>query len=280
MLSLIFLASCSNGDPSRPGVASGGSSKTIVINGSSVEVRCFTREKERRAALKTPLPPEDGKGHLFLFPTAAYRHLSSTTCPVSLTALFIAPNGVAADIQDLPSRINTGITSDTGITSEVEAVAILLLRPDHARSLNLTKGTSILTENFIRDAAPEPLPTVTIGGHKIFVELAPTEDERSRGLMHRPRMSRDHGMLFLYTTDATRSFYMRNTLIPLSIAYIRDARTIVDILDMKPLDETSILSTAPARFALETNLGWFKEHGIAPGSRVEFSPEIERLIDE
>ena len=115
-----------------------------------------------------------------------------------------------------------------------------------------------------------PELALEIKGKKISVELAATPDSRRLGLMHRDSMGDDHGMLFVFPASDKkfRSFWMHNTRLPLSIAYIRDDGTIINVEEMKALDEHSIWSHEPARLALEMNKGWFHVHGIVAGDKV------------
>jgi uncharacterized membrane protein (UPF0127 family) len=123
--------------------------------------------------------------------------------------------------------------------------------------------------------APD-LRTVTIdasGGEEVEVrvEIADTDPERQRGLMGRTALPEDQGMLFVFGGEQELSFWMRNTLIPLSIAYIDSEGRIVDIQDMEPLDDDPphYVSAEPARYALEVNQGFFEERGIEVGDRAE-----------
>ena len=121
-------------------------------------------------------------------------------------------------------------------------------------------------------ACPYELPTsvVSINGHDLFVELAYTPDTRSCGLSNRYTLGENNGMLFLFPNTDKRTFWMKNTHIPLSIAFMDDAGRIVMIHQMEA-DQTSTTynSFQPARYALEVNQGWFILHGIKPGDRVE-----------
>ncbi len=101
------------------------------------------------------------------------------------------------------------------------------------------------------------------------VEVADTAALRERGLMFRKTLGDDRGMLFVFPHERILNFWMKNTPIPLSIAYISSGGVINEILDMDPLD-TSVTypSSRPARYALEVNRGWFGHKGITPGSRV------------
>ena len=128
-------------------------------------------------------------------------------------------------------------------------------------------------------ASTLPTTTVTIvpaGGAEpveIEAEIADDDPERERGLMERTALAEDAGMLFGFGRERELSFWMRNTLIPLSIAYIDADGRIVDIEDMEPLDETSHPSAEPAQYALEVNQGFFDERGIEVGDTVEGLPE-------
>src|SRR5215217_6950999 len=127
-------------------------------------------------------------------------------------------------------------------------------------------------------AATEPqasqLPVLTIVnslGERIpvQVEIADTEAERQTGLMGRSALAEDASMLFVFDQEQPLSFWMKDTLIPLSIAYISAEERIVDIQDMQPLDETPHPSAEPAQYALEVNQGFFAEHNIGVGDVVE-----------
>jgi uncharacterized protein len=91
-------------------------------------------------------------------------------------------------------------------------------------------------------------------------------------MMHRRTMGANEGMLFVYAQPNRLCFWMRNTLIPLTIAFIADDGRIVHTADMKPLDETSHCSTEPVRYALEMNQGWFSKKGIRKGDRLRGQP--------
>ena len=119
-------------------------------------------------------------------------------------------------------------------------------------------------------AAGLPVITIEADGHKIRAEVARTADEQSRGLMYRRELGRNDGMLFVYGEKRRLGFWMKNTFIPLSIAFIDDDMTIVHIADMAPQTTTSHKSPVPVRYALEMNKGWFAERGIEVGAEVAF----------
>lgn len=110
------------------------------------------------------------------------------------------------------------------------------------------------------------------GMHLIQAEVARTPEQRSIGLMHRPTMGANQGMLFVFETPAQQCFWMMNTLLPLSIAFLADDGHVVNIEDMAPQTLNGHCSKQPVRFALEMNQGWFAKRGIKPGSRLQGGP--------
>ena len=122
--------------------------------------------------------------------------------------------------------------------------------------------------------APQSLPTVRLnaGIHNIQAELAQTPEQRSVGLMHRRSMDAPHGMLFAFEQPATQCFWMKNTLLPLSIAFLADDGTVVNIADMQPQTTESHCSAQPVRYALEMNQGWFAKRGVKSGSKLNGAP--------
>lgn len=108
-----------------------------------------------------------------------------------------------------------------------------------------------------------------VGDHPFRVELAVTEEQRARGLMFREDLAPEEGMLFVFPDSALRSFWMKDTPLPLSIAFISRAGVILEIHDMEPFSLEPVRSRYPARYALEVNRGRFSELGITPGDLIE-----------
>ena len=126
--------------------------------------------------------------------------------------------------------------------------------------------------------APNPrLPTVDIqaGLHVIRAEVASEPGTRMRGLMMRERLGPNEGMIFVFPDKAGHCFWMKNTLIPLSIAFLDDDGTVVNVADMQPHSEASHCPARPVRYALEMEQGWFARRGIGPGSRLQ-QPKLFR----
>ena len=113
-----------------------------------------------------------------------------------------------------------------------------------------------------------PVVELTIKTSKLKAEVAADANSRTIGLMNRFSLKPDQGMIFVFAQSEPLAFWMRNTFVPLSIAYIDSKGVIVNIVDMKPQDESTHPSAGPAMFALEMKQGWFKERGIVAGDKV------------
>jgi hypothetical protein len=113
-----------------------------------------------------------------------------------------------------------------------------------------------------------PVLELNAGFHRIEAEVAASDQNRQVGLMNRQAMPQQRGMLFVFTQPNTHCMWMRNTLIPLSVAFIDDEGYIINIEDMKPQTEDNHCARQPARYALEMNLGWFAQRGIKPGVKL------------
>jgi uncharacterized membrane protein (UPF0127 family) len=130
----------------------------------------------------------------------------------------------------------------------------------------------------VAQEAPQlDLPVVQLqaGMHNIRAQVA-TGMAVYKGLMYRREMPQHEGMLFVYDTPAVQCFYMRNTYLPLSIAFIADDGAIVNIRDMQPQTENSHCADKPVRYALEMNQGWFAKRGIKPGFKLTGAPFTAR----
>lgn len=115
-----------------------------------------------------------------------------------------------------------------------------------------------------------PLPAIQlqIGLYLIKAEVAASHGTRMQGLMLREKMGANEGMLFVFPERDRQCMWMKNTLLPLSVAFLDDAGAILNVEDMKPQTEDSHCSTKPARYALEMNLGWFKAKNLKPGTKI------------
>lgn len=114
--------------------------------------------------------------------------------------------------------------------------------------------------------------TLKAGFHQIDTQVAMTPEQQSIGLMHRREMPQHEGMLFVFPQATKQCFWMKNTLIPLTAAFVADDGTIVNLEDMKPETTESHCSTRPVRFVLEMNQGWFAKKGLKAGSKISGVP--------
>ena len=121
-----------------------------------------------------------------------------------------------------------------------------------------------------QDAPQTDLPRVTLeaGMFRIDTQVAMTPEQRGIGLMFRKEMPQQEGMIFVFEQPAMQCFWMKNTLLPLTAAFVADDGTIVNLVDMKPQTTDSHCSTKPVRYVLEMNQGWFAKKGIKAGFKL------------
>jgi uncharacterized membrane protein (UPF0127 family) len=111
---------------------------------------------------------------------------------------------------------------------------------------------------------------IRVGGVEVTAEIADNQELRAQGLMNRDSLAANHGMLFVYGTAEVRSFWMRNTRIPLDIAFIDANGVIINIEPMEPQSDENYFSRGPMMYALEMDQGWFEANEVKPGDRLEF----------
>ena len=120
------------------------------------------------------------------------------------------------------------------------------------------------------NAAPAEKPIkLKIGSHAVTAEVVAMPESRQKGLMFRDKLGKNDGMLFVFDQIGYHGMWMKNTLIPLSVAFIDETGRILNVAEMEPHSETTYSAAGPARYALEMNAGWFKARNIAPGSLVK-----------
>lgn len=116
--------------------------------------------------------------------------------------------------------------------------------------------------------SPLPVVELSAGAYRIEAEVASTSASRAVGLMHRRQMPHNRGMLFVFERPARHCMWMRNTLIPLAVAFIDEQGTILNIEEMKAETETNHCAADSVRYALEMNAGWFAARRLVPGARI------------
>ena len=133
---------------------------------------------------------------------------------------------------------------------------------------------ALLCVGALAQGAPQQLPAMRLnaGIHNIQAEVARSAAEREIGLMFRTALGPNDGMLFVFEQPGQQCFWMKNTLLPLSVAFVADDGSIVNIDTMKPQTLDSHCSEKPVRFVLEMNEGWFAKRGIKAGSKLRGAP--------
>jgi len=270
LLALAFgLISCDgtrSGEPAAPSAAAAAGS--VTVKGKKIDVTLALTEKERRHATATMAPASETSGHLLLWPRERYMKIESDRSRVAFDVAFLDKAGTVVDLLPLAA------SSEEGVQPKVPAAAALFLMPGLAGRLGLKAGDRVEFPTEVSTAKPEELPLMKINGIPAWVELALTEAERQHGLMFRPHMSPEDGMLFAYPAEDTHSFWMKNTLIPLDIAFFADDGTLLNVNETPmypdPRNPGSSYATSnskgPARYVLEMNLGWFRKKGLVDGS--------------
>jgi len=138
----------------------------------------------------------------------------------------------------------------------------------------------MLGMNCVAHAEISTLPRIplTIANHELQAEVAHTQQARAQGLMFRPTLPGDVGMLFVFPRSTYYGMWMKNTMIPLSVAFIDEKGIILNIADMEPYTLTAHYSAGPVKYALEVNRGWFAHKKIQSGeyvSGLEYAPAAE-----
>lgn len=139
---------------------------------------------------------------------------------------------------------------------------------------SLALATALLAACAFAQEPQMNLPRVKLnaGMHVIDAQVAASTEQRMTGLMHRKEMPQHEGMLFVFDAPAQQCFWMKNTLLPLSVAFVGDDGTIVNIDEMQPQTLDSHCSTKPVRYVLEMNKGWFSKKGIKAGAKLQGAP--------
>lgn len=134
-------------------------------------------------------------------------------------------------------------------------------------------GAAIFLSALCATAADLPVVRLGAGIHVIQAEFADNDASRMQGLMHRTSMGQNSGMLFVFEDARIHCMWMKNTLIPLSVAFLDERGTILNVAQMEPQSERTHCAARPARYALEMNRGWFDSRGIKAGARIRGIPQ-------
>jgi len=278
---------CDGARRSPPITAPAGSSATaaITLGKTKFDVTLILTEKDRRHAVPRLAPPGDTQGYLLAWPRERFMKIESENTPIAFDVVFLDKSGAVVDMQPLKAH------DPEGVLPKTPAAYALLVASGAAAKAGLRTGDKSVLSPEVLSARAEELPVMKINGIPAHVELAITEPERQHGLMFRPRMSEEDGMLFAYPTEGGRSFWMMNTMIPLDIAFFADDGTLLNVNETPMYPDprnpgpnyASSNSQGQALYVLEMNLGWFKKKGIvdgsgrvAPGTRAEIPPQASK----
>jgi uncharacterized protein len=260
---------------------SGSSAAALTLGGRKLDVSLVLTEKDRRHAVPRLAAPSENQGYLLAWPRERFMKIESENSRAGFDVVFLDRAGAVVDVQTLKPF------DEEGLVPKVAAAYALLVQQGLAQKLGIKTGDKAALSAEITSAKPEELPTVTINGVTASVELALTEAERNHGLMFRPRMSPEDGMLFAYPDEFERGFWMKNTLIPLDIAFFAADGTLLNVNETPIADDPragpwpTSPSKGPARFVLEMHVGWFKKKGlvdrsgnIVPGTKGQLPPQV------
>ncbi|MBF6611803.1 MAG: DUF192 domain-containing protein [Chloroflexi bacterium] len=190
------------------------------------------------------------------------------------TPALASPTPVAITGGMAASPSATVIPTSVAAASATSTVVQAAVTPTEWVPPTSLAGTPIAGAEATLTAAPSlPTESLVITNSRglavnMRVEIASSEADRELGLMFRSSLPQDAGMLFDFGLDTTGGFWMQNTILPLSIAFIQSDGKIIDVKDMQPLDTTTVNASGPYRYALETNQGFFAAHDITPGNQV------------
>lgn len=199
-----------------------------------------------------------------------YMYFWSEGAKATFDVAFLDAGGKVLQVGRLRRYSGNDFREDEGLASQVEARHALFLPEGTTDNVSLAPGDAVSLSSDLIKAKPEPMTTINLAGRPIRVEITDTVLTRNRGLMHRPKMSKDEGMLFLYPSARTGlSFYMRNTLMSLDIAYFDANGGLVNAYSAtraeNPATQGSTIhapAAGAAQYVLEMPIGWFREQGL------------------
>jgi hypothetical protein len=239
----------------------------IKVGKETLKVKAIYKEKDRRKIFeaKDIFPSE---GLFLMYKQPRYIHLYLRNTEAEFSVAFINKKFQITQICDLrPDKVE-------GITSENEVPYALFTVRHWFSAKDIKVKDKVEIPEKLKKLKIEETPYVKIKEAKAYVEIVSTEEQRARGLKYRTKLSKNFGMLFVYKFEDYRSFWMEDTRIPLSIAFIKKDLTISSIHDMKPFDKKTTESEEKVMYALEMNKGWFKKHKIKPGDKVKL-PQLK-----
>jgi uncharacterized membrane protein (UPF0127 family) len=235
--------------------------KAVLFDGHRVNVEVAATPEERERGLMNRESLDAESGMLFIYQDYKPRSYWMKNTKIPLSAAFMSATGQVLNIVDMKPMDERAHYDSSGPCRFVLEVNKGWFEKNGVKAGNQAKFATL-------DAKVEG---VAIGGKRLEIEVVESPEKVERGLMFRDKMAPDAGMLFVFSTPQILSFWMKNTRLPLSVAFIDTAGKVVNIRDMEPFDtKTPHRSFRPAKYALEMNQGWFAKNGVGPGTAVQF----------
>lgn len=276
----------------------------FLFTGPTVDVKGKTFSVEHRTSDEGPMPrlsPTRNRGPLgkeqgvlCSWDRDRYLYFWSDGATAAFDVAFLDAAGKVLQVGRIRPYKGDEL-DDEGIASQGEARHALFLPEGATDDVRLAAGDTVTLSSDLLNAKPEPMPVIKVGDKSVHIEVAETYRKRQRGLMHRPRMSKDEGMLFIYPSARTGlSFWMRNTLTSLDIAYFDGQGRLVNAVPTARADNPatggrSVHAPAQgsAQFVLEVPIGWFAGNGFTddkgrPSKPVsmEIPPSVRALVSK
>ncbi len=265
---------------------------TVELKGRSFAVEHRVAEEgpmSRRSPTKNRAALAAGQAILCSWDRDRYLYFWSDGAKAAFDVAFLDAAGRVLQAGRMRLSKAREYVDDEGIASTAEARHALFLPEGTIESAGLAVGDPVSLSSDLAGAKPEPMPVVTLGGRSIRVEVCETLRQRSRGLMHRPKMSKDEGMLFMYPkvhSAPPLNFYMRNTLMSLDIAYFGGDGGLVNAVSAERAENPAMgarvnaRADGPAQFVLEMPIGWFRENGLTDDKGKPVKPVTLEMPEE
>jgi uncharacterized membrane protein (UPF0127 family) len=276
VLSLLLLAACSCNDSDTIPVKSSG---TVTLSGVRLRALTFLAGTNRSRVPDAPIRVSGNQAALVGYGRERFIHVYGETTHPAYDVVFLDSERKVVEVASLNKNHIRGVTS-----SKLSQYA-LLLQKNWTSETPVNVGDQAAFEGSAAET-PESLPVLKIGTHEVRVEYADSAARRTRGLMFRKNLGAEDGMLFIYPgREDTRNFWMKNTLTPLDIAFLKPNGEIVNVVETPIWDDPTAddghhaLSDGPCMHVLEVNFGWFRKKdlldeagNIKPGTRVAWPP--------
>ncbi|MBI3097553.1 MAG: DUF192 domain-containing protein [Planctomycetes bacterium] len=271
LLFLLCLSSCSPGKESGA-VAPTLPTASITLGGRRIQVECATTREARERGLRFRSLLGADQGMLFCWADDALRAFSMRETVIPLSVAFCKADGTVIEIRSCRPLDKEGPSSGDKFRYALALTDGWFAEHDVRAGAKIEWGPEVTA---LRPEGEGPLRIdLQVAGHSVVTEVVYTEKARETGLMNRDALDAEAGMLFVYAKDRPLSFWMKDTRLPIAIAFLSEAGVIDEIRKMKPYDLTRINARKPARFALEVNADWFDRHQVNVGDAVTLPQQV------